>query len=392
MYLLQNRFNKQKPIAHCAAQKRFAMADAGADTPKVYSMRADLKIAVIGDHFMQPQYFVEALHAALPAQALDIRTLQLPWPDEPMVHGYSAEAAADPELRGLHEYQGEPQAIARFIGDAQVLVNHLAPVSASMLARLPALRLIAVARGGPVNIDMAAARRCAVTVVNAPGRNASAVAECTIGMILAQTRRLTAAHTALSQGQWRGDLYRADVCGDELCAMTVGLIGYGHIGRKVTRLLRPFGCQVLVYDPYAPLHEADRSAGVRQVAELDALLQSCDVVSLHARVTPETTGLLNAAALARMRRGAYLINTARGPLLDYQALHEALASGHLRGAALDTFALEPCSPGDPLLRLPNVTLAPHTAGASRQTVRCAAAMAAEEVRRHAAGLPPLNPC
>jgi len=196
----------------------------------------------------------------------------------------------------------------------------------------------------------------------------------------------------LSQGHWRGDLYRADLCGDELCAMTVGLIGYGHVGRKIPRLLHPFGCQVLVYDPYVVLDETDRSAGVRQVTDLNTLLESSDIVSLHARVTPETTGLINADALARMRQGAYLINTARGPLLDYAALHTALSSGHLGGAALDTFALEPCSSHDPLLRLPNVTLTPHIAGASRQTVRCAATMVAEEVRRHVAGLEPLHPC
>jgi len=357
-------------------------------------MSADVKIAVIGDRFMQPQYFVQALRAALPEQAMDIRTLQLPWPDEPMVHGYSTDATADAEgeLSGLHEYQGEPQRIARFIADAQVLVNHLAPVSAAMLAQLHALRLIAVARGGPVNIDLQAARQHGITVVNAPGRNASAVAECTLGMMLAQTRQLTAAHTALSQGHWRGDLYRVDLCGDELCAMTVGLIGYGHVGSKVTRLLHPFGCQVLVYDPYVQINEADRSAGVRQVSDLNTLLENSDVVSLHARVTPETTGFINAAALARMRQGAYLINTARGPLLDYAALYAALTRGHLRGAALDTFALEPCPPDDPLLYLPNVTLTPHTAGASRQTVRCAAAMVAEEVRRYLAALAPLHPC
>jgi len=302
-------------------------------------------------------------------------------------------AAQTPDLRGLREYQGTPQDIIDAVGDSPILINHLAPLSRSMLAQLSALRLIAVARGGPVNIDMAAARELGIRVVNAPGRNASAVAEFTIAMILAQTRQLSAAHTALvAQDRWRGDLYRADQCGDELCAMTVGLVGYGHIGSKVTKLLRPFGCRILVYDPYVTLDAADRSGAAEQVATLDALLEGSDVLSLHARVTPETRGLINAAALARMRRGAYLINTARGPLVDYPALYSALASGHLRGAALDTFALEPCASDDPLLRLPNVTLAPHIAGASRQTVRHTAAMMAEEVRRYVAGLAPLNPC
>ena len=115
-------------------------------------------------------------------------------------------------------------------------------------------------------------------------------------------------------------------------------------------------------------------------------------MQLHARVTPETTGFIGREALARTRKGAIFINTARGPMVDYDALYEALASGQLGGAMLDTFAVEPVSPDWPLLRLPNVTLTPHIAGASVRTVTIAADQAAEEVRRFLAGEPPLNPC
>lgn len=350
---------------------------------------SSLKVAVIGDQFMKARFFVEALHAALPGQALDIRSLELPWPDVPMAHGYSAEAG-NPDLKGLKEYLGEPGEMADFIADAEVLIDHLAPVTAGMLDRLPALKFIAVSRGGPVNIDMAAARARGIKVVNAPGRNASAVAEFTIGMILTETRLITKGHTALSQGRWRGELYRADLTGDELCNQTVGLIGYGHIGTRVTKLLRPFGCRILVCDPYVTLDDIDRAAGVEPV-DLATLLQRSDVVSLHARVTPETTGFLNAAAFAQMKRGAYFINTARGPMVNYADLYAALQSGQLRGAGLETFGIEPCDPADPLLRHPNVTLTPHIAGSSLQTVKVAARMVAEELRRHVAGEPPLNP-
>lgn len=350
---------------------------------------APVKVAVIGDRFMKAHFFVDALKAALPDTALDLRTLELDWPDVPMAHGYAAEAA-NPDLKGLKEYLGDPAEMAAFIGDAEVLIDHLAPVTSGMLERCPALAFIAVSRGGPVNIDMAAARERDVKVVNAPGRNASAVAEFTIGMILAQTRQLTAGHASLSQGQWRGELYRADLTGEELCNQTVGLIGYGHIGTKVTKLLRPFGCRILVNDPYVTLDETDRAAGVEQV-DFDTLLAQSDVVSLHARVTPETTGFINARSLAKMKRGAYFINTARGPMVDYAALYAALTSGQLRGAGLETFGVEPCDPADPLLRLPNVSLTPHIAGASLQTVKRAAQMVAEELRRHLAGEPALNP-
>ena len=350
---------------------------------------SQLRIAVIGDHFMKAHFFSEALHAALPDAALDIRTLELDWPDTPMAHGYS-EAAANPDLKGLKEYLGDPLEMAAFIGDAEVLVDHLAPVTAGLLQRCPQLKLIAVSRGGPVNIDMAAARAHGVQVVNAPGRNASAVAEFTIGMMLAETRLITKGHVALMRGEWRGDLYRADRTGEELCNQTVGLIGYGHIGSKVTKLLRAFGCRILVSDPSVRLDDTDRAAGVEQV-DLATLLAQSDIVSLHSRVTPETTGLINAATLAQMKHGAYFINTARGPMVNYADLYAALQSGQLRGAGLETFGVEPVPQDDPLLRHPNVTLTPHIAGASIKTVKHAAALCAEEVRRYVAGEPFVNP-
>ncbi len=156
------------------------------------------EVAIIGDRFMRPIHFQQALEKACPGQ-LTYRSLELAWPDEPMEHGYQ-----NPGMAGLKEYLGAPDEIVDFIGDAPVLVNHLAPLSAGMFTQLPNLRLVAVARGGPVNIDMDAARAHGVTVVNAPGRNASAVAEFTIGAILAETRNITRGHDALRQGNWRG--------------------------------------------------------------------------------------------------------------------------------------------------------------------------------------------
>jgi D-3-phosphoglycerate dehydrogenase len=343
------------------------------------------KIAIIGDRFMKVETFSELIRKACGSQ-LQIRGLELPWPDEPMEHGYS-----QPGLDGLKEYMGDPEKLVEFIGDSEILVNHLAPVSAGMLNQLPGLKLIVVSRGGPVNIDMKAVCERGIQVVNVPGRNSTAVAEFTIGAILVETRLIRVGHEALRQGNWRGDLYRADVTGRELCQMTVGLIGYGHVGTKVVKLLQPFGSKILVCDPYVHLSEEDRLSGVEQV-DLDELLSQSDVVSLHARVTEETTGFLDAAAFRRMRPGAYFINTARGPMVDYDALYEALTSGHLRGAMLETFGIEPVPAEWPLLKLPNVTLTPHIAGASLRTVSFTAEQCAEEVRRYLAGEPQLNPC
>ena len=342
-------------------------------------------VAIIGDLFMKSDMFESALAEAC-GDKVTCRLLDLPWPDEPMEHGYAVAG-----LDGLKEYMGHPDDVMAHVADAPVFVTHLAPISAPMFAAMPALKLVAVSRGGPVNIDMKAAAEHGVTVVNTPGRNASAVAEFTIGAIIAETRNITKGHDALRRGEYRGDLYRTDVTGDELSDMTVGVIGYGNIGTKVVRLLRAFGCRILVTDPYVQLSPQDRDAGVKLVA-LETLLAQSDVVTLHPRVTEETTGMIDAEALAAMRPGSVLINTARGPLMDYDALYDVLVSGHLGGAMLETFSVEPVPPDWPLLQLPNVTLTPHIAGASLKTVRIAAAKAAEEVRRWIAGEPPLNPC
>jgi D-3-phosphoglycerate dehydrogenase len=343
------------------------------------------KIAVIGDQFMKASAFTDAL-AKVPGLDADVRTMELPWPDQPMRHGY-----VDGGLQGLREYMGEPDEIVRFVDGAEILINHLAPINGDILDRLPALKLIAVSRGGPVNIDVAACKARKVKLVNTPGRNSSAVAEFTIAAILAETRLIRAGHESLRQGVWRGDLYRFDKIDAELSEMTVGLIGYGHIGTKVVRLLKPFGCRILVCDPYVPLSAEDREDDVEQV-DLDTLLKRSDVVSLHARVTEETKGFLAAPQFARMKPGAYFINTARGPMVNYDDLYQALKSRHVRGAMLETFWMEPPPPESPLLKLDNVTLTPHIAGASTTTVRIAARMIAEEIRRHGAGEPPLNPC
>jgi D-3-phosphoglycerate dehydrogenase len=341
-------------------------------------------IAVIGDRFMRASAFIAALDGV--AAGARIKTFELPWPDEPMRHGY-----VDGGIPGLKEYLGDPDEIVAFVDDAEILVNHLAPITGTMLDRLPQLRVIAVARGGPVNIDVAACNARQIRLVNTPGRNASAVAEFTIGAILAETRLIRAGHEGLRQGYWRGDLYRYDVTGAELSDMTVGLIGYGCIGTRVVKLLKPFGCTILVADPYKTLSKEDIADGVRMV-DLGRLLTDSDIVSLHARVTEETKGFLAAAQFARMRKGAYFINTARGPMVDYDDLYVALKKRHLRGAMLETFWMEPPPADAPLLKLDNVTLTPHIAGASTTTVRIAARMIAEEIRRYLAGEPPLNLC
>lgn len=343
-------------------------------------------IAIIGDYFMLSSMFAEALQHRCKDFDIDIRSHTLPWPDQPMEHGYAVEG-----MDGLKEYMGSANEVVEATGDAEILVTHLAPLSASIMRRLPQLRFVAVSRGGPVNIDMVAARQHGITVVNTPGRNASAVAEFTIGAILAETRNITRGHDALRNGEYRGDLYRADVTGRELHEMTVGLVGYGEVGRKVVKFLKVFGCRILVCDPYVQLSAEDLRDGVIQTS-FERVLADADVITLHARVTAETTHMINDATLRQMKPDATLVNTARGPLVDYEALTTVMQEGHLRGAMLETFGIEPVPQDWPLLKLPNVTLTPHIAGASVHTVHYAANLAAEEVRRYLAGEPNINRC
>jgi D-3-phosphoglycerate dehydrogenase len=229
------------------------------------------------------------------------------------------------------------------------------------------LQIIGCCRGGPVNINVAAANQRKIAVVNAPGRNSQTVVEFTLGLILTECRGISRAHCALADGVWRGDLYRYDRAGRELNGQTIGLIGFGIIARMLVPYLKSFQMRVLVYDPYVAAEQI-ADVGVDH-SDLDTLLKSSDIISMHARATPETRGMIGEKEFRRMKPGAYFINTARGSLVDENALYEALKEGRLAGAALDTFSTEPPPEDWPLLKLDNVTLTPHIAGSSREAAR-----------------------
>lgn len=342
-------------------------------------------IAIIGDYFILPEVFEAELRKACPDQELNCRLRQEDWPNSPVVHGYGDENVP------IKEFIGDFDEVADFIGDAEILLIHQSPLTDGMLERLPSLKLVACSRGGPVNVDVKAAQKRGVQVVRAPGRNASAVAEFTIGAILTETRKIRMGHEALRNGEWRGDLYRADTTGRELSEMTVGVVGYGKIGTRVVKILQAFGCRILVCDPYVQLNPTDVAAGIEQVS-FETLLAQSDVVTLHARVSEETTQMINKDSLSKMKSDALLVNTARGPLCNYDDLYEALSNGTIGAAMLETFSVEPTPSDWPLLQLDNVTLTPHIAGASVKTAQYAAQVLAEDVRNYMTGAPLKNLC
>ncbi len=331
---------------------------------------------------MQPSFFEKALRSRMPNQAFEIKSMYLDWPLKLIT------TKQDPTLPVI-EFLGRPEEYFDFASDRDILIVHLAPVTEQTFVHAPDLRIVAVSRGGAVNVEVAAAKKRGIQVINTPGRNASAVAEFTVGSLLAETRNIVRGHLSVKDGSFRRDFYHHDHAGRELCELTVGIVGYGDIGTRVARLLVPFGCKILVADPFKELTEEDKRLGIQKVT-LDELLADSDVVTLHPKVTPETRKMIGAKEIQRMKKGAYIVNTTRGQVLDYDALYEALVSGKLAGAALDTFDPEPPKPDSPLLQLPNVTLSPHIAGASIYSITKAANMLANDIARILEGQPPLH--
>jgi len=268
---------------------------------------------------------------------------------------------------------------------ADVLVVEADLVQAEVFDAV-SLRLVGVCRAEPVNIDLEAATRHGVPVFHTPGRNADAVADLTLCFLLMLARRLPAIDAA-----YRGGVGRIDPTTDylevfnrfaglELGGRTVGIVGYGAVGREVVARLRPFKARILVCDPYVDSVPADVAR-----SDFESLLRESDFVSLHAAVTPETQGMLDADKLALMKPTAYLVNTARAALTDEDAVYDALRAGRLAGAALDVLCDEPLQPGHRFLALPNVICTPHIAGATLDVVRHQSEIIVEAIERHLRG-------
>jgi D-3-phosphoglycerate dehydrogenase / 2-oxoglutarate reductase len=335
------------------------------------------RVLAAGDHFVLPSLLTTALCDAAPDGAdLDVRELTLPWPHTPF--GRVGE---------VDEASGTEDDLIAALDGVSICVTQMAPLTERILAACPDLRLFCISRGGPVNANLKAATAHGVTVCFAPGRNAAATAEHTLALILGAARKLPALHADTVRGVWRGDHYAYENCGIEIDGAEIGLVGFGAIGRRVAIALAALGGRVLVHDPYV---EPEQLRGVAQPVGLNELLTRSRIVSLHARLTPETTGMIGAEELELMPPGSILVNCARGALVDYQAVSGALRSGRLTAAAFDVYDEEPIPAGSPILTAPNTVLTPHVAGASQQVAHKAAAIVAAEVGRYLRGEPLRN--
>lgn len=267
-------------------------------------------------------------------------------------------------INSIVEAQGSdaiqpPDYVFDMARDAEVFITQFCTVTRKLIDHCPRLKIIGVLRAGCENVNVDYASEKGILVMNTPGRNADAVADYTIGMMIAEVRNIAKGHMALKNGHWVRQYPNSSYIPD-ISGKTVGLIGFGQIGRKVARRLKGFDVRIFCYDPYVDVFPEEIEA-----CSLETLMHTADFISIHVRSTPETAKLVSKEMIALMKSTAYLINTSRPTLIDTDALVAALQDKRIAGAAIDVFDTEPPGKDNPLVRLENITITPHMAGGSR---------------------------
>ena len=336
-----------------------------------------MKILAVGDSFVPVQMFERALAKLTGEHLIEFIQLDMDAPFVPIT----------PSECSIKEYAGNPRQLVDALDDHEILLVHGAPVTEAVLDASPNLRVVGVARGGPVNVDLAAASDRGIAVITAPGRNADAVADLTLAFMVMLARGVMTGTAFIAQGGRTGDsaFEGAQFFGHELGGHVLGLVGCGNVGMRVARRAIAFGMSVLVFDPYIAPEQVE-GTGI-EMTHLEDLLARSDFVSLHARVTAETLNFFEARMFHMMKQGAYFINTARETLVDEQALYEALISHHLAGAALDVLRPWAENAPSPLIALPNVIITPHIGGATYEAALRGVQTLAAQLERYLVGQP-----
>jgi len=267
--------------------------------------------------------------------------------------------------------------VLRLIKDADgLLIRSSTTVDREMFEAAPRLKVIGRAGVGVDNVDLTEATAHGVAVTNTPDGNTIATAEYAFGLMLALLRHIPDAHSSLGSGKWDRKTYG----GTELRGKTLGIVGLGRIGRALARRAAAFDMKIIAFDAFEAAREIANSEGlVFEWASLEQLFARADVISLHPSLTDDTRKMINAASLQRMKPGVFLINAARGALIDDSDLADALASGHVAGAAIDVYDEEPPPPDHPLLRAPHVIHTPHLAASTEEAQINVAIDAAQQV-------------
>lgn len=275
----------------------------------------------------------------------------------------------------------EEEFIERIQGQGiEIVVVEADFVTREVFEKATKLKFLGVCRADVVYIDVKAATERGVLVVNTPGRNSVAVAELTVGLMLALLRNIPKAHQMVSSGNWVDPTTPYfSMRGVELSGKTIGIVGFGSIGRQVAKRLSAFETSILVYDPFLDPNKI-KEAGAKPV-ELNKLMQRSDIITLHCSTTPEAMGLISAERIALMKRTAYLINAANAFAIDNEAIIKALKEKRIAGAAFDVFENWPVRPDSPLLKMDNVVLTPHIGGATDETIMRHSQMIVDDIER-----------
>lgn len=332
-----------------------------------------MRILVVGDTYYRSEQLKAALTPLADEHMLDYIDVS---PD-------SSWVPRDDSERSLSEFQGNPDQVREALSDHEVLVVHGAPVTRGVLESAPRLRLVCCVRGGPVNVDRAAAKQLGLAVVTTPGKNAAAVADLTLALALMLARGVEPAADFLRLGNRLQSAFDgARFFGSELSGKTLGLVGCGRVGAEVCTRALGFGMQVQAYDPYVTRQEVEAMGAT--YSELPELMSGSDYISLHARQTAQNRDMINAEVLGNLREGTYLINTAREGLLDEEAALAALRSGRLAGLGVDVFHPSGAISQAIGARAPGLIALPHIGGATYETMHRAMNIVIDAVRQLAA--------
>jgi D-3-phosphoglycerate dehydrogenase len=340
-----------------------------------------MKLLAISDTYI-PSVFMRQGLASLQPLGVEVEVRQ--WEHPTLIALQEANLAIE---KGGPDAVTLPAEVTQNVADFDIVVVQFTPVGRAFIEAAKKLKVISVVRGGVENVAMESATQRGISVLNTPGRNARAVAECAMGLILSEIRNIARSHAYLKHGDWRRSFPNSDAI-PELYEKTVGLVGFGAVAQLVAGYLQAFGSRVIAFDPY---FRGD--SGPVELVDLATLVRESDVISVHARLTQESFHLIGEEQIAMMKPNAVLVNTARSGLVDEAALTRALAAGRIQGAALDVFDVEPLPPDHPLLKLENVTVVPHIAGSTIDAFRNSPKLAAAHLRRMLEGktdLPVVN--
>lgn len=331
-----------------------------------------METLVVGDLFISSVAFREAIEKELGKDFGPVREVawNLGKTQEEQHHVQQIMEQDGPEAVEV------PEEIAQAVGNAGVMVVHFAPVPEAVLEAGRNLEAVIIARAGVENVNVQAASERGVAVVNLEGRNAPAVAEQAISLMLAETRDIARADAGIKAGRWPKEFPQAPY---ELGGRTVGVIGFGHVGRQLAKKLSGFDVKLLIYDPYVDA-ETISSYGGEKAEDIERVFREGDFVNLHARLTEETRHFIGREHFELMKPTAYFINNARSRLVRYDDLYEVLRERRIAGAALDVHDDEPLPADSPWLELENVTLTPHIAGTTMDSWENSVRMVAGAIR------------